>query len=319
MEVSAVWCGMGALIILVCYAWRFLNWVWLKPKKNEKCLRDQGLNGSSYKFLFGDLKEVVNMLRDAKSTAINLNNEIVPRVLPFDHKSHTAYGKICFTWMGPTPKVQITDPSMVREVLANNYQFQKPRGGNPLIRTLGAGLTDADGDRWSKHRKIVNPAFHVEKLKHMVPAIYVSCAEMINKWEERLKKESSCEVDVWPYLQTLSSDVISRTAFGSNIDEGKRIFELQRELAVLVIDAIQSLYIPGSSFFPTKNNNRIKKIDQEVKATIRSIIDKRIIAMKAGKRSKDDLLGILLESNYREIKHGNKNSGLTIDEVIDEC
>lgn len=67
--------------------------------------------------------------------------------------------------MGTTPKVQITDPSMVREVLANNYQFQKPRGGNPLIRTLGAGLTDADGDRWSKHRKIVNPAFHVEKLK----------------------------------------------------------------------------------------------------------------------------------------------------------
>ncbi|CAH1431073.1 unnamed protein product [Lactuca virosa] len=132
----------------------------------------------------------------------------------------------------------------------------------------------------------------------MVPAIYVSCAEMINKWEEMLKKERSCcEVDVWPYLQTLSSDVIS----------------------LLVIDAIQSLYIPGSRFLPTKNNNRIKKIDQEVKATIRSIIDKRIIVMKAGERSKDDLLGILLESNYKEIKHGNMNSGLTIDEVIDEC
>ncbi|XP_023744559.2 cytochrome P450 CYP72A219 [Lactuca sativa] len=72
-------------------------------------------------------------------------------------------------------------------------------------------------------------------------------------------------------------------------------------------------------FLPTKNNNRINKIDREVRATIRSIIDIRIIAMKAGESSKDDLLGILLDSNYKEIKHGNKNSGLTIDEVIDEC
>ncbi|KAL7587354.1 cytochrome P450 CYP72A219-like [Lactuca sativa] len=122
-----------------------------------------------------------------------------------------------------------------------------------------------------------------------------------------------------PCSEMLSSEVISRTTLGSNIEEGNIIFELQRELAVLVIDAIQSFYIPGSRFLPTKTNNRIKKIDREVRATIRSIIDKRTIAMKAVERSKDDLLGILLESNYREIKHGYKNSGLTIDEVIDEC
>ena len=49
-----------------------------------------------------------------------------------------------------------------------------------------------------------------------------------------------------PCSEMLSGDVISGTTFGSNIEEGKRIFELKRELAVLVIDAIQSLYIPGS-------------------------------------------------------------------------
>ncbi|KAI3778568.1 hypothetical protein L2E82_07946 [Cichorium intybus] len=246
MEVSALWCGIVVFAILLRYAWRFLNWVWLKPKKIEKCLRDQGLKGSSYKFLFGDLKEMVSMLKDAKSKPINLADDIVPRVQPFDHKCVTTYGKICFTWMGPRPMVHISEPAMVREVLANNYQFQKPRGGNPLIKSLATGLADAEADRWSKHRKIINPAFHVEKLKHMVPAIYSSCAEMINQWEERIKKETSCEVDVWPYLQTLSSDIISRTAFGSSYKEGKRIFELQRELAELVIQAVQSVYIPGS-------------------------------------------------------------------------
>ena len=79
----------------------------------------------------------------------------------------------------------------------------------------------------------------------MVPAFYVSCSEMIHKWEEMLTKESSCEVDVWPHLQTLTADVISRTAFGSSFEEGRKIFELQREQTKLVMKAGQSFYIPG--------------------------------------------------------------------------
>lgn len=59
----------------------------------------------------------------------------------------------------------------------------------------------------------------------------------------------------------------------------------------------------------------MKEIDREVKASIRSIIDKRVISMKAGDCRNDDLLGILLDSNYEEIKQqGSSNSGLSIDE-----
>lgn len=65
---------------------------------------------------------------------------------------------------------------------------------------------------------------------------------------------------------------------------------------------------------------RIKEIDREVRASIRSIIDKRVIMMKVGGIKNDDLLGILLDSNYKEIQQqGNLNFGLTIEEVIEEC
>lgn len=64
----------------------------------------------------------------------------------------------------------------------------------------------------------------------------------------------------------------------------------------------------------------MKEIDEEVKATIKAIIDKRVVEMKSEKTSNDDLLGILLDSNYKEInEHGNSNFGLTIEEVIEEC
>ncbi|XP_024989933.1 cytochrome P450 CYP72A219-like [Cynara cardunculus var. scolymus] len=68
---------------------------------------------------------------------------------------------------------------------------------------------------------------------------------------------------------------------------------------------------------PTKRNNRIKEINIEMKASMMSMIDKRMIAMKTGK---DDLLGILLDSSYEEIKqHGNSNFGLSIEDFIEEC
>ncbi|XP_076906168.1 cytochrome P450 CYP72A219-like [Bidens hawaiensis] len=312
--------GIVAVAVVVVYAWRFFNWVWLKPKKMEKCLRDQGLKGSSYRFLFGDVKEMAKMITEAHVKPISLNDDTVPRVLSFMHRVVATYGKNCFTWAGPIPIVHITDPSIIKEILGNYEDFQKQRGGNPLTRLLAKGLVDVEGDQWVKHRKIINPAFHVEKLKHMVSAFYVSCDEMINKWEETLKEESSCEMDVWPHLQTMAADVISRTAFGSSYVEGRKIFELQREQAELIITASRSIYIPGTRFLPTKSNKRIKAIAREVKFLVKGIIDKRVAEMKEGKDSNDDLLGILLDSNYKEIKqHGNNKFGLSIDDVIEEC
>lgn len=64
----------------------------------------------------------------------------------------------------------------------------------------------------------------------------------------------------------------------------------------------------------------MKEIDQELKTIIRSMIDTRMIAMEAGEQRHGDLLGLLLQSNYDEIqRNGNKRSGMTIDEIIEEC
>ncbi|KAL4569940.1 hypothetical protein LXL04_025588 [Taraxacum kok-saghyz] len=312
--------GVGLLLVVLAYAWRFFNWVWLIPKNTEKCLRAQGLKGTSYKFLYGDVKEMVKMITESNLEPINLTDDIVPRVLSFAHSTVTTHGKNCFTWAGPKPILHITDPRMIRQMLGNYEDFQKAKGTNPLLTLLAKGLVLVEGDQWVKHRKIINPAFHVEKLKHMVPAFYVSCDEMIKKWEENLKKGSSYEMDVWPHLQTMTSDVISRTAFGSSFVEGRRIFELQGELAELIITASRSIYIPGSRFLPTQSNKRIKAIAHEVRGLVRGIIDKRLTEMKSDKCSNDDLLGILLESNFKEIKQqGNNKFGLSIDDVIEEC
>ena len=81
----------------------------------------------------------------------------------------------------------------------------------------------------------------------MLPAFDLCCHEMTIKWMEMIGEErNSCEIDVWPSLQTLTSDVISRTAFGSSYQEGQKVFELQIEQADHTFKAMQSVYLPGS-------------------------------------------------------------------------
>ena len=75
-------------------------------------------------------------------------------------------------------------------------------------------------------------------------------------------------------------------------------------------------------FLPTKMNKRMKQIDKEIKGLLKGIINKREQAIKAGEATKDDLLGALMESNLKDIQeHGknNKNVGMSIEDVIEEC
>ena len=78
------------------------------------------------------------------------------------------------------------------------------------------------------------------------------------------------------------------------------------------------------SFLPTKMNKTMKEIDKEIQVSLKDMINKREQAMRIGEdTAKDDLLGILMESNFREIQeHGNniqKNVGMSIEDVIEEC
>ncbi|KAJ7948834.1 Cytochrome P450 [Quillaja saponaria] len=212
------------------------------------------------------------MVMEARSKPMNVSSDDIAPRILPFVLQIQKNGKNCFTWQGPTP----------------------------------------NGEKWAKHRKIINPAFNLKNLKLMLPTIYQSCNDMISKWEALVSSKGSCELDVWPSLQNLTCDVIAWTAFGSSYEEGRRIFQLLKVQSELKMKVVSSVYIPGWRFLPIGLNKKLKENDMVLKALLKDIINRREKEMKAGEATNDDLLGILQHEN-------NKNVGMSIAEVIEEC
>ncbi|KAI8549117.1 hypothetical protein RHMOL_Rhmol06G0001400 [Rhododendron molle] len=316
VTVSSILLSLVLAALITC-ARKAANWVWFRPKQIEKCLRDQGFKGNAYRFLYGDYKEHISAIKEANSKPMDANdNNIVPRVLPF--YQYFVQGANHFAWVGPTPRLNITDPKLIKEILLNYEVFQKPQT-NPLINLIVTGFATYEGEKWATHKYLVNQAFQHAKLKLMLPALYSSCSEMITKWEVLVSTKGSCELDVWPDLCDLTFDMISRTAFGSDYDEGRRIFQLQKEQTAIVVPQLRSIYIPGWRFLPTKTNRKMKKIYNEMKLLVRNIVSKRHQMMNG--EGDNDLLGVLLKSSLKTVdqKQKHENIKLTVEEIIAEC
>lgn len=303
------------ITLLLAVSWQVLIWVWLRPKKLEKLLRQQGIGGHPYKIFHGDMKEITRMRSEANSVPMDdFSHDHFPRIHPFLNHTIKNYGKTCFTWEGPIPTLHIGDAELVKEALCKNFEFQKGKV-NPFISMLIKGLARQDGEKWAHHRKLINPAFHMEKLKLMLPAFYTSCGEMLNLWEAKVSNAEQ-EFDVCDYLVTLSADSISRAAFGSSYKEGRQIFQLLREQIFLVIKATQSVYFPGLRYLPTENNKKLKGTNREINSLLSGIINKR---MKV-KEEQEDLLGILMNSSLQNEGCSKKEKfRISTQEMIDEC
>ncbi|EFJ28869.1 hypothetical protein SELMODRAFT_440934 [Selaginella moellendorffii] len=285
-------------------------------------LAKQGILGPKPSWLAGNAVEMKRLVASATSADMkSTSNDISARLLPFHHKHAQTYGKRFLAWsVGWEPFVSISEPELIHEIL-NSTDFEKSGIQNRFMMPLfGRGLVMATGKAWDHQRRLLNPAFYVERIKGFLPTINFCASGLVQEWKGLIRSSSSnvVEVDVHSVLTSVTADIIARTSFGHEFTHREEYVRLERELEVCVLNQPAFCLIPGYRYLPTKQNRKLWEITRKIRSYLYELIDARLATGKD--HFGDDILGLLLAATFSSSPSSTKKvPPMSKDVLIDDC
>ena len=88
------------------------------------------------------------------------DSSIEPSPFPFLDVMAAKFGGVFYYYLGPVPRLVITDPVLIRSLLVQNYKSYEKTSLAKAFTLLGKGLLLASGESWAHQRKLLNPAFN---------------------------------------------------------------------------------------------------------------------------------------------------------------
>ncbi|KAM9100809.1 cytochrome P450 4F11-like isoform X2 [Sarcophilus harrisii] len=117
----------------------------------------------------------------------------------------TTFREVFLLWMGPFfPMITLCHPDYIR----------------PVTCASGDGLLLSRGDKWTRHRSLLTPAFHFDILKPYVKLFNQSADIMHKKWR-RLCAEGKNHLDMFEHISLMTLDSLQKCIFSydSNCQE----------------------------------------------------------------------------------------------------
>jgi len=212
----------------------------------------------------------------------------------------------------------VSDPAVVRRVLLDNIDnYDKHTPAFDAVRVvLGNGMLTSGGAFWKRQRRIAQPAFHGESVRHFAPVISRLAAEMAAEWERAAAAGES--VDACTDMMRVTLRIVAETLFGDDLAgaaaEINRVFPMI--LACLAARVVSPIRPP--LWLPTANNRRLRPALQSLSTIVEGLIATKRRRLAAGSGPPDrrrDLLTILMLARDAETGEAMSDAQLR-DEVM---
>jgi cytochrome P450 len=199
--------------------------------------------------------------------------------LGFVASSAHEYGDVVRLRFLTTPVYLISDPQIIEDVLVTRYRkFPKGFGYAWLRRLLGDGLITSAGATWLHQRKLVQPAFHRDRMASYFEVLVGYVARMLAGWTDGDVREIHEE------MIRVNHDIISEILFGSGV--GGEAQQVKRAFETVMALALPITTFPTPAYLRWRLTH--KRLDEVVERLVR--------ARRARGEDAGDILSMLLDA-----------------------
>ncbi|WP_426486417.1 cytochrome P450 [Flavobacterium sp. 2] len=198
------------------------------------------------------------------------------------------------------------DNEIVQYILVKNQKnYHKSKFQSVyLSKYLGKGLLTSDGDFWLKQRRLIQPAFHKQKMNMLVENMNNTISSEIDNLTENEI------VNAFPAMSQLAFNVVAKSLFEFSISEEKlhRIKFIIEEVQKFLVKEIR---LPHKALWFSLSG-QVKthlKLAQENNQIIQEIIEERNVSNE----DFNDLLNMLMETRYEDT-----GESMSMQQLIDE-
>src|SRR5581483_9776449 len=131
-------------------------------------------------------------------------------------ESSIATGDVTRLRAGPVEVVLLRHPDYIKHVLQDNHRNydRKTRGYVALQESLGHGLLTAEGSYWQRQRRIMQPAFHRQRLAAFADLMARAAQDTVTRWRALPPDQP---IDVLPELLRVTLRILGECMFGVDI------------------------------------------------------------------------------------------------------
>jgi cytochrome P450 len=226
--------------------------------------------------------------------------------LGFLQRAAEQHGDVVHFRFGPRRHLYLlTNPDHIKEVLVTKQaHFRKAKGLQVARAVVGDGILTSEGQKHMRQRRLMQPAFHRERIAAYADAMVRQGTAMMAGWKDGDIR------DVHEDMMKVTLAIITETMFGKGLTEGVDKIGRAIEIGLQYVSNKASAMIDIPLGVPTPQNRKFEEAAETLDKTIYAIIEER---RRSGEEGRDDLLAMLLAARDEE-----DGRGMTDEQVRDE-